>query len=66
MCVRSALYPLGFCKGFLAIIILIKFVIMLGLVVDPEIKAIARLEFEDGLRTGVLRGGCWYPCGSYT
>ena len=31
----------------------------LGLVADPVIEAIARLEFEDGLRTGVLLGGCW-------
>ena len=28
----------------------------LGLVADPVIEAIARLEFEDGLRTGVLPG----------
>ena len=21
------------------------------------------VEFEDGLRTGVLHGGCWCPCG---
>ena len=27
---------------------------MLGLVADPVIKVIARLEFEDSLRTGVL------------
>ena len=33
----------------------------LGLVADPVIKAIARLEFEDGMRTGVLPGGCWGP-----
>ena len=33
----------------------------LGLVADPVIKAIARLEFEDGLRTGVLLGDCWGP-----
>ena len=33
----------------------------LGLVADPVIEAIARLEFEDGLRTGVLLGGCWGP-----
>ena len=33
----------------------------LGLVADPVIEAIARLEFEDGLRTGVLPGGCWGP-----
>ena len=32
-----------------------------GLVEDPIIEAIARLEFEDGLRTGVLPGGCWGP-----
>ena len=38
----------------------------LGLVADPVIEAIARLEFEDGLRTGVLPGGCWYPCGGHT
>ena len=31
----------------------------LGLVADPVIEAIARLEFEDGMRTGVLLGGCW-------
>ena len=29
-----------------------------GLVADPIIEVIARLEFEDGLRTGVLLGGC--------
>ena len=33
---------------------------------DPVIKAIAMLEFEDGLRTGFLPGGYWYPCGSHT
>ena len=38
----------------------------LGLVADPVIEAIARLEFEDGLRTGVLPGSCWYPCGGCT
>ena len=30
----------------------------LGLVADPVIEAIAGLEFEDGMRTGVLPGGC--------
>ena len=35
--------------------------VKLGLVADPVIEAIARLEFEDGLRTGVLPGGCWGP-----
>ena len=40
--------------------------VKLGLVADPVIEAIARLEFEDGLRTGVLPGGCWYPCGGRT
>ena len=38
----------------------------LGLVADPVIEAIARLGFEDGLRTGVLPGGCWWPCGGRT
>ena len=38
----------------------------LGLIVDPVIEAIARLEFEDGLRTGVLLGGCWCPWGGRT
>ena len=38
----------------------------LGLVADPEIEAIARLEFENGLRMGVLLGGCWCPWGSRT
>ena len=38
----------------------------LGIVADPVIEAIARLEFEDGLRTGVLPGGCWYPCSGRT
>ena len=33
----------------------------LGLIADPVIEAIARLEFEDGMRTGVLLGGCWGP-----
>ena len=33
----------------------------LGLIADPVIEAIARLEFEDGMRTGVLPGGCWGP-----
>ena len=33
----------------------------LGLVADPVIEAIARPEFEDGLRTGVHHGGCWGP-----
>ena len=26
------------------------------------IKEHHQLEFEDGLRTVVLPGGCWYPC----
>ena len=39
---------------------------LLGLVADPVIEAIARLEFEDGLRTVVLPGGCWCPCGGCT
>ena len=35
--------------------------IELGLVADLVIEAIARLEFEDGLRMGVLPGGYWGP-----
>ena len=42
--------------------IIINWRIKLGLVADPVIEANARLEFEDGMRTGVLPGGCWYPC----
>jgi len=30
----------------------------LGLLADPVIKAFARLEFGDGMRTEVLLGGC--------
>ena len=33
----------------------------LGLIADPIIEAIPRLEFEDSLRTGVIPGGYWYP-----
>ena len=40
--------------------------IKLGLVADPVFNAIARLEFEDGLRTIVLPGGYWCPWGSCT
>ena len=39
---------------------------ILGLIADPVIEAIVRLEFEDSLRTGVLPGGFWYPCGGLT
>ena len=35
--------------------------LVLGLVANPVIEAIARPEFEDGLRTGVLPGDCWGP-----
>ena len=38
----------------------------LGLVADTVIEAIARLEFEDGLRTVVLPGGCWCLFGGHT
>jgi len=38
----------------------------LGLIADPVIEAIARLQFEDGLRTVVLPGGCWCPWGGHT
>ena len=30
------------------------------------IKATGAVEFEDGLRTRVLPGGCWCPCGGRT
>ena len=30
------------------------------------IQATGTLEFEDGLRAGVLLGGCWCPCGGCT
>ena len=33
----------------------------LGLIADPVIEAIARLEFEDGMRMGVHLAGCWGP-----
>ena len=39
----------------------ITYLVRLGLVADPVIEAIARPEFEDGLRTGVNVGGCWGP-----
>ena len=38
----------------------------LGVTADPVIKAIAKLEFKDGLRMGVFPGGCWYPCDGST
>ena len=41
--------------------ITLTLVYRLGLVADPVIEAIARPEFEDGLRTGVHHGGCWGP-----
>ena len=31
-----------------------------------KVQATATVEFEDGLRTEVLLGGCWCPCGSCT
>ena len=30
-------------------------------VADSVIQATGTVEFEDGLRTGVLPGGCWGP-----
>ena len=30
-------------------------------VADSVIQATGTVEFEDGLRTGVLLGGCWGP-----
>ena len=41
-------------------------IVQLGLVADPVIEAIVRLEFVDGLRTVVFPGGYWYPCSSRT
>ena len=35
-------------------------------VAGSVIQATGTVEFEDGLRTGVLPGGCWYPCGGRT
>ena len=35
----------------------------LGLILDPVIKAIVEPKFEDGLKTGILPGGCWCHCG---
>ena len=35
-------------------------------VAGSVIQATGTVEFEDGLRTGVLPGGCWYPCGGCT
>ena len=50
------------CLFFSLTIVQVRYLeIQLGLVVDPVIEAIARLEFEDGLRIGVLPGGCWCP-----
>ena len=37
------------------------FEVKLGLVADPVMEVIARLEFQDVLRTGVLLGGCLDP-----
>ena len=42
------------------------FLCVLGPEVDPVIKAIVRLEFEDGLRMGVLPGECLGPKSSRT
>ena len=35
-------------------------------VAGSVIQASGTVEFEDGLRTGVLPGGCWCPCGGRT
>ena len=35
-------------------------------VVGLVIQATGRMEFEDGLRTGVLLGSCWCPCSGRT
>ena len=39
---------------------------MQGLLADPVIEGTLWLEFEDGLRMGVLPGGCWCPWGGRT
>ena len=36
--------------------------VRLASVAGAVIQAIGRLEFEDGLRTGVLQEDCWCPC----
>ena len=41
-------------------------VFQLGSVAGSVIQATGTVEFEDGLRTGVLPGGCWCPCGGRT
>ena len=35
-------------------------------VAGSVIQATGTVEFEDGLRTGVLHGGCWCPWGGRT
>ena len=42
------------------------YIFKLVLVADPVIEVFARLDLEDGLRTGVLPGGCWCPWGGRT
>ena len=37
-----------------------------GSVAGSVIQATGTVEFEDGLKTGVLLGGCWYSCGCLT
>ena len=43
-----------------------EFLSKLGLVADPVIEAIARLKFDDCLKTGVVLGGYWCPWGGCT
>ena len=44
----------------------IKFKLHRESVAGSVIQATGTVEFEDGLRTGVLPGGCWCPCGGRT
>ena len=39
----------------------IQIVSAMEFVADSVIQATGTVEFEDGLRTGVLLGGCWGP-----
>ena len=43
-----------------------KLIIYRESVAGSVIQATGTVEFEDGLRTGVLPGGCWCPCGGRT
>ena len=47
--------PEGFWPQFLTLISPPSFMIQSGFVIQPT----GRVEFDDGLRTGVLHGDCW-------